>query len=105
MFGKPEWFCEKKVAWQLKPACWQGWAYSIVWLGIIALPFLCLLAVSRAPEALIWLMVTGGYLVWDLKKMAKPKAAAESPEDVLYISDDENDSPVVTQNYELELRR
>ena len=105
MFGKPEWFCEKRVAWRLKPACWQGWAYSIVWLGIIVIPILCLLATSRVPEALIWLMITAGYLAWDLRKVVKPKAAVEAQEDVLYITDDENDSQVVTQNYELQLRR
>ena len=105
MFGKPEWFCEKKVSWQFKPACWQGWVYSIVWLGIMVLPALCLMAASRGPEALIWLIVTAGYLVWDLRKVLRREATAGSPEDVLYITDDESPSAVVTRNYELQLRR
>ena len=50
-------------------------------------------------------MVTGGYLVWDLRRIIKPQAAAQSEEDVLYITDDANDSQVVTRNYELELRQ
>ena len=105
MFGKPEWFCEKKVSWQLKPACWQGWLYWVVWLGIIVLPAWCLASASRGPEALIWLMVTAGYLAWDLRKVLRPERVVDSAEDVLYITDDESPSPVVTRNYELQLRR
>jgi hypothetical protein len=57
------------------------------------------------PEALIWLLITAGYLAWDVRQVTKPKSTEASQEDVLYISGDEDDSRVVTKNYELQLRR
>ncbi len=105
MFGKPEWFGEKRVAWQLKPICWQGWLYAVVWLGVLALPLLCLLATSRVPEAFVWLIVAGGYMLWDARQVVKANGADTAEEDVLYITADDCDAPLGTQKYELNLRR
>jgi hypothetical protein len=104
MFGKPEWFGEKRVAWHFQPVCWQGWAYTLAWLCVLILPILCLLATSRVPEALVWLMIAGGYMLWDVRQVARSKTSPSPEEDVLYITDDDA-APLRTANYELELRR
>jgi hypothetical protein len=105
MFGKPEWFGEKRVAWQLKPVCWQGWAYAVVWLGVLALPIFCLLATSRVTEALIWLVVAGGAMLWDTRQIVHANDSKAIDEDVLYITADDDDAPLGTQKYEFEVRR
>jgi hypothetical protein len=104
MFGKPEWFGEKRVAWHFQPTCWQGWAYALAWLCVLILPILCLLATSRAPEALVWLLIAGGYMLWDMRQVARTKRSQATEEDVLYITDDDA-APLRTAKYELELRR
>ncbi len=105
MFGRPEWFGEKSVAWRLKPICWQGWTYAVVWLGVLALPIFCLLATSRVTEALIWLVVAGGTMVWDTRQMLRSNRAKTAEQDVLYITADDDDAPLGTQNYEFQVRR
>jgi hypothetical protein len=104
MFGKPEWFGEKRVAWPLQPACWQGWAYAIVWLSVLVLPLFCLLSTSRVPEAAIWLLLAGGYFVWDVRQVIRSKTAHRDDQDVLYITDDPP-APLRTRNYEFQLRQ
>jgi hypothetical protein len=105
MFGKPEWFREKKIGWKLTPTCWQGWAYALCWAAIVVLPFLLLLAVDRVPEAFVWLAVSSGTLVWDVRQLLGQIRTAGANEDVLYIADeDAKDSRVETPKYDLHLR-
>ena len=35
MFGKPQWFREKKLGWGLTPVTWQGWVYALVWAAVL----------------------------------------------------------------------
>lgn len=114
MFGKPEWFRDKKVGWGLAPVSWQGWTYSGVWASTIAGPFAMLLARTdevemsyRMASAGVWLAVSLGGLIWDVRQIKrarhKPPVAAKK-EPVLYIGDDDA-LAVSTKNLELQLRR
>lgn len=114
MFGKPEWFRDKKFGWGLVPVSWQGWAYSAVWSSVIAGPFAMLLARTdevemgyRFVSAGVWLAVSLGGLIWDVRQIKrarqKPPVAAKK-EPVLYIGDEEAQG-VSTKNLELQLRR
>ena len=69
MFGCPEWFREKRIGWGLTPVTWQGWLYTLVWCGLIAAPFVLLTASGRVPEALVWMGVSVGTLVWDVRQV------------------------------------
>ena len=87
MFGKPEWFRTKVVGWGLQPRVWQGWAYSLAWMAATAMPFVALISRRQVPEACIWLLLTGGMLIWDV---ANIRQAVENSlgDEVLYIGDD-----------------
>jgi hypothetical protein len=115
MFGKPEWFRDKKVGWGLNPITWQGWVYTAVWGAAIAGPFAVLLARPdptiamdyRLASAGLWLIVSLAGLVWDVWQIkrarnAPPVAAKKEP--VLYIGD-EDARAVSTKNLDLQLRR
>lgn len=106
MFGKPEWFREKRTGWGLRPIAWQGWAYTAVWGTVIAGPF-AVLALQREPtNVAIWLLASISVLlvdVWQIKKSLKPPVAVKK-DPVLYIGDDDASS-VSTKNLDLQLRR
>jgi hypothetical protein len=115
MFGKPEWFRDKKVGWGLSPVSWQGWLYTTIWGAVIAGPFAFLLirpgpdieTSYRLVSAGVWLVATLGGLVWDVWQIkrarnAPPVAAKKEP--VLYIGDDDGSS-LSTKNLDLQLRR
>ena len=103
MFGKPEWFQEKKIGVGLKPVAWQGWMYTVAAALVIGAPFLMLLAGGRGPEAMIWLTAATGALVWDMRQviasMHKPQA-----EEVFVINDETDISSLATRNFDLHLR-
>ena len=101
MFGKSEWFRPKAIGWGLHPITWQGWAYSLAWIGVIAAPFVALVARKQAPEAMIWLTASLGALGWtsgasgvNCKREAKP---------VLFIRDDGACEQLVTRRVSLKL--
>jgi hypothetical protein len=115
MFGKPEWFRDKKVGWGLRPITWQGWLYTTTWGAAVAGPFAVLLARPdptiamdyRLLSAGLWLVVSMSGLIWDVWQIkrarnAPPVAAKKEP--VLYIGDDDARS-VSTKNLDLQLRR
>lgn len=110
MFGSPDWFKPKSIGWGLTPIRWQGWVYTLAWVGVIGLPFALLLLRGQTAESIAWLVVTCGALIYDvreiLKKMqpavfnatAVPPSVSQS--DVLYIGDSQSGgSPVATRNY------
>jgi cobalamin biosynthesis protein CobD/CbiB len=107
MFGKTVWFKEKKIGWGLRPVTWQGWVYSLVWLLVVAIPFLLLLlAMHRAPEAAIWMGVSLLAMLLDVRSIVRQIRAAvrrKEDENILYIGDDEA-GEVQTRNYNLQLR-
>jgi hypothetical protein len=102
MFGKPEWFTQKKLGWGLHPTSWQGWAYTAAWGGVIAAPFVGMMAFGKWPEAAVWLVASAGALVWDVKSIIAAKHP-QPKKDVLYIGDDEDS--VQTSKLDLRLRR
>ena len=87
MFGKAEWFKTKAVGWGLQPRVWQGWAYTLGWMGAMALPFVMLISRRQVPEACIWLISTAGLLIWDVANLRQSVRDVVEP-DVLYIGDD-----------------
>jgi hypothetical protein len=109
MFGKPDWFKDKKVGWGLTPIKWQGWAYTLVWGAVIAGPFLLLISRENGMGAGVWMLAAMGGLIWDVwqikrARYAPPVAAAKKKEPVLYIGDDEA-TELSTKNLDMQLRR
>jgi len=115
MFGNPTWFRPKTTGWGLTPIRWQGWVYAVAWIGVIGLPFLLMLWWEQAPQALVWLAVMTGGLVYDVRdirrQMQRANFQGASPvpvaadKDVLYIGDsDAGTRPMATRNYSLKLK-
>jgi hypothetical protein len=106
MFGKPEWFRDKTFGWGLTPITWQGWLYTLAWMGVIAGPFVLLLSRENPLGAGTWMTAMIAALVWDVWMIKRARQAALKPpvknEPVLYIGDDEQLS---TKNLDLQLRR
>jgi hypothetical protein len=106
MFGKPDWFKAKAIGWGLTPTSWQGWLYTGAWAGAITVPFVMLMSRGLVPEGLVWLGVSVGGLVWDVRNILHamhPPATAK--EDVLYIGDEPGDSTrLATRHYDLRVR-
>jgi hypothetical protein len=104
MFGKPEWFREKTVGWGLTPAKWQGWAYAIVWGGVLTLPFLAfLLSLHRVPEALLWLGFGTIMLTWDVRGIIR-EMRHQAAGDVFVIDDETDASSLATRNFDMHLK-
>jgi hypothetical protein len=117
MFGKPQWFRPKAFGWGLIPIAWQGWAYTAAWVGAIGVPFVLLVGRHQAMEAMAWLGLSVGALVYDVRQVlcgfrasATPSpgasgSAAKLDDNVLYIADSRPGQGVATRNYNLQLRR
>lgn len=103
MFGKPEWFKKKSWGWGLTPVTWQGWAYTAAWCAMFAIPFATLMGTRRFPEAIVWLVVSVGALVWDVRSMINAMNPPAARSEVLYIGDD--DEGVQTRQLDLRLRK
>ncbi len=108
MFGKPEWFRDKRFGWGLVPRAWQGWVYTAVWGVLLAGPFAALMLQAKPLNAGIWLTAMCTALVvdvWQIKRARqKPETVAAKPDSVLYIGDEEA-ANVSTKNLDLQLRR
>jgi hypothetical protein len=106
MFGKPEWF--KKQSWGLVPVGREGWIYTGVAAGGVALPFSMLLFSRGWPEAIVWLAAGTAAVIWDVKQVVSaidyPNGKPKPEKDVLYIGDDEVES-LQTRQLDLKLRR
>ena len=87
MFGKPQWFRLKTASWGLHPIAWQGWVYSIAWMGVIAAPFLALISRHQAPESLVWLTASLSALALDVRSIRK-SLQPQADRAVLYIGED-----------------
>jgi hypothetical protein len=118
MFGKPQWFRPKTFGWGLVPVTWQGWAYTAAWMLAIALPFLVLIGRHQALEAMCWLCLSSGALIYDIRQLlrvargihssARRAATGGTPkgeDDILYILDGGQGPAVATRNYDLRVRR
>ncbi len=115
MFGNPDWFRLKTVGWGLTPIRWQGWAYALAWAAVIAAPFVGMLLWEMVPQALVWLTVMTGGLVYDVRDIRRqmqrasfqtaPLAPVAADKDVLYIGDsDAGNRPVATRNYSFKIK-
>ena len=96
MFGKPQWFRPKTVRWGIHPIAWQGWAYSLTWMGVIAAPFLALLVRHQAGESLVWLTASLFALAWDVRSIRKA-LQPQADRAVLYIGEDGATEHLVSQ--------
>lgn len=107
MFGQPEWFAGKTCGRGVRPACWKGWIYSLVWMLVVAVPTLGLLAARGVPEAAVWLCVAAVAWFWNTRQIAHAVHCRRDPkeDDVLYISDQGDADSVTTKKYELHLKR
>jgi hypothetical protein len=106
MFGKPEWFRRRTCGWALRPIAWQGWLYTIVWGLVIALPFCALAMWGRAPEAAVWLVVTGGGLVWDVRQIGAAIQRKENPPDIEFLDESHRrQSTLTTRDFRMHLDR
>ncbi len=103
MFGKPEWFKKKTWGWGLVPITREGWAYTIAAAGLIAVPFNLLLFSRGVPEAMIWILATGGFLIWDVRQIMRAMDHPIAADEPFYIGDD--DDGVQTRQLDLKLRR
>ncbi|WP_425615023.1 hypothetical protein NA78x_004911 [Anatilimnocola sp. NA78] len=118
MFGNPDWFKPKTIGWGLTPVRWQGWAYTLAWVSVIAGPFVLLVAREQMAESFAWIAVTMGALFYDVRDILRQKkraafqasdnvftATAVPDKDVLYIGDDTAVSQHATRNYALHLKK
>lgn len=111
MFGKPNWFRKRKKSWGLVPISFQGWAYALAWVAVLAIPFTALVLRHQAIEAMIWLVAAGGLLMYDVRHimvaMQQPSVADAEADDVLYIGDDDagQNHRLATRNFNFQLRR
>ena len=103
MFGQPGWFRKKSIGWGLTPITWQGWIYALAWGGVIALPFVLLITRQQVPEAIIWMVCSMGMLVWDARKIVQA-IEREERKNMLFIGDEEENEPVETQGFDLQVR-
>lgn len=97
MFGKSVWFRAKATRWGLHPITWQGWAYSLGWIGVIAAPFAALVSRHQVPEALIWLTASLGTFAWDVRGIRRELQPATGRA-VLFIGEDGAAEQLLTQN-------
>lgn len=113
MFGNPDWFRPKTRGWGLTPIRWQGWAYALAWMGVIGLPFIGMVWGGMAPQALVWLAVMTGGLVYDVRDLRRQMQRASfqsaapvaAEKDVLYIGDSEAGTrPLATRNYSFKIK-
>ena len=88
MFGKREWFEVKAIGGGLRPVVWQGWAYALAWIGVVAVPFSALVLRQQPLDACIWMVAAMGLLTWDVRSLRQSLLASEPGESVLYIDDD-----------------
>jgi hypothetical protein len=114
MFGNPQWFRPKTVAFGVTTIKWQGWLYSLGWLGTIGLPFLLLVGRHQPLEAITWMGLSLAALTYDVRQILRslrdpisPLASAASAgkaDDILYILDNPPGQPLATRNYKLQVR-
>ncbi len=110
MFGKPEWFVKKYAGWGIHPVTWQGWLYTLGWVGLISVPYVLLVLRQQVPEAVIWIFFSVGLIVWDASKIMTrldSRNAADLPDeadaDILEIVDKENPARLETEKFHMRI--
>ena len=106
MFGKPEWFRLRACGWGLRPVNWQGWTYAVIWTVVIAMPFCALVTCGRAPEAVVWLAVAGGTLVWDARQIRAAVRRKQEPPDIEFLDQSRRgESTLATRDFRMRVDR
>ena len=106
MFGNPAWFRPKHRGRGLYPRAWQAWLYALVWMVVIAGPFATLAAFHLVPEAVVWLLASGGLFVWDVYLILKGLREKQAPKEIEYADESEHgESTLDTRGYQMRLRR
>jgi len=106
MFGKSEWFRLKTRGWGLRPVNWRGWAYALTWTLVIAMPFCSLAIFGRAPEAFIWLLATGGMLVWDVRQLRAAMKKTQDARDIEFLDESQpGQSTLATRGFRMRVDR
>ena len=81
-------------------------AHAAACTGVMALPFCALVVQGLVPEALIWLLVTGGCLVWDVRRVRKAMTAGQASPDVEFLDEPRHGkSTLCTRDFRMRLRR
>ncbi len=104
MFGKPEWFDENNSGWGLSPKSWQGWAYTVIWAGVLVAPSSLLLSQFKLPETGIWLIASASFLLYDLCSTKRKMRAQKDLDNLYYISEESVAPPVSTDNFDLHVK-
>lgn len=69
MYGRPEWFVPKTYGWGLTPITWQGWVYAFTVGLLIAGPFNVLLFNVGWPYGVLWMVLTGALVCFDVDRI------------------------------------
>jgi hypothetical protein len=104
MFGKPEWFGDRDWGIGYLPAVWQGWAYYALWSAAILIPVGLLTLIDKYPESAIWAITAVGAFILDSRRVRQTTAKKRELDRLFYIGDDGH-SPIVTEKYQLQLKR
>ena len=106
MFGKPEWFRPKACGWGVRPVTWRGWTYALIWTIAIALPFCALATLGRAPEAVVWLVATGGMLAWDVRQIRAAIRKTPDRPDIEFLDESQpGQSTLATRAFRMHVDR
>ena len=102
-FGKPEWFRKRKAGFGVIPTTWQGFAYGVVALAVVTLPFIGFWMNSRVPEAFVWAAAAAGMIAWDVRGIQRA-IQAKADADLFIIDENETGSELATRNFDMQLR-
>ena len=105
VFGKPEWFRPKRRGWGLTPVTWQGWVYTASWSAAIVTPYLYLIMNYQLPEALAWIAVSLGALLWDVVQVLRLHQNPQRVGEELLAEEFCGRRHVATRHFDLHLRQ
>jgi hypothetical protein len=72
----------------------------------MALPFCALVVQGLVPEGLIWLLVTSGGLVWDVRRVRQAMAGGRVSPEIEFLDEPRRGkSTLCTRDFRLRLRR
>jgi hypothetical protein len=103
MFGKQDWFRLSNSGKLVFPASAKGWCYLAIWGGVILAPFLLLFVLGLVFEAGIWIVAASIASLLDVRKI-RHKLSEPDEKDLFYVGNEDQESLVKTQNFELHVR-
>lgn len=103
MFGKQEWFRTTNSGKLILPVAYQGWCYLAVWGTVILAPFVLFLFLNRIPESIIWVVLASLFSWLDIQKI-RHKLNEPDERDLFYIGQEDQESHVKTENFDLHVK-